>query len=321
MNVILQDNLFRANNLLMHGELKCLGEYLVKTDSITILPEEVFEKTQRTYCSLIKKNVSRSNLTIKKLNYNLPNKRFHQPCIELDYENVGVEFLAYLKQMLKIQDNNFIDRENFDYPSAKGYQSLKDWSWENLKSFCERSKEKQLAIIGTESKECFNEIAKEANTLDYKIYYYESIKDFIAVHVVKIEFLTEDWLSENIDFEFIYDHIIYSENKRIRDSLFNIPDLKANYKSFSYIIEQIQPLNRKFTVHEMLDKRLIITISILSELNIEITTEKSKVSRFTPSIAKMKKCLYADIEVVVILKDKIIIDMEDIHYRVTDHNL
>jgi hypothetical protein len=103
--------------------------------------------------------------------------------------------------------------------------------------------------------------------------------------------------------------------------LFNIPDLKVNYKSFGYIIEHIQPLDRKFTVHEMLDKRLIITISIPAELAIEITMEKSKVSRFTPSITKMKKCLYADIEIVVIMKDKIITAMEEIHYRVTDHNL
>jgi hypothetical protein len=219
MNVILQHNPFEANLLLMHRELKCLSEYLVKTDSITILPEEVLKRTQRTYCSLIKKNVSRSNLAIKKLNYNLPNKKFHQPSIELGYENVGVEFLAYLKQTLKIQDNNFIDRESFDNLSTKNYRSIKDWSWENLKSLCQRSKEKQLAIIGTVSQVCFTEIAKETNTLDYKIYYYESIKDFISAHVVKIEFLTEDWLSENIDFEFIYDHIIYSENKRIRDCL------------------------------------------------------------------------------------------------------
>ena len=105
MNLILQHGPSVANLMVIHDELKCLGEYLVKTDSITIMPEEVFERTQRTYYSLIKKNVSRSNLAIKKLNYNLPSKRFHQPPIELEYENIGVEFVEYLKQTLKIQDN------------------------------------------------------------------------------------------------------------------------------------------------------------------------------------------------------------------------
>ena len=299
--------------------LRNFTEYLEKTDSVYIIPVKALDSLQRLHLSLIAEKVSYANAAINELNLHLPNKYVHQSLIELDSDKIRLALATNLRRLLRPRNKDFIFFGSLSRIDSQTNQFRKHWNWDALNYHGFDAKNKQVAVIGNDYEfDSYKDSTNKLNPFEYKIYYYSDLQDFIRKRYEPIDFVTEDWLSENVDFEMSYRQLKNSQNREIYDMLNGTSELTAKNANYTYHITQIQPIDRNFTVHDMHDQKLLVTIVDIAEIETTKTTLHGISSHTGRSHNKCTNHFMAKIEFLIILDDKKLVFQDVIQFQMID---
>ena len=291
MNVILDTNIFRSDITLRSKEFTILLDYLSKTESKLMIPQIILDEIKGLFKRTLIERITELKKNINNINLILTDNNSHINVKDYDVDFETSEYENFLINKLKINKNNIIPYNNEflpeismrainrQKPSGDKGQGFRDTMiWLTIKEHCKKSYEKQISFIsnntddfGNSDKNNLHEsLIDECEKEKIKINYFKSIKEFIETHSVKIEFINDKWIKDNLDYTSVEDIILNELNKNDDRNVYswfkNETDLFCEgYKALSVnILENDTP-----TVYEMADNSLIINLTVYSEIEIE----------------------------------------------------
>lgn len=303
MNILIDTNIIRKDLKLRDRNFDILLDYLSKTNSIVILPQIVTEEIAGLYKRLVSDRKDDYDNALRKLNSVLLESNFdNEVVISIDSEVNS--YIKYLKSKLKIQNNNII-RYKAEYlndivrraiekrkPCGKDGQHFRDAIlWLTLLDYTKTLPERKIVFISDNPKdfgsgdtsELDPQLKAEANSLNIEIFYYRTISDFVKQHAVKIDFITRDWIIENVSettIEKMFNEIIEKDDRVVLDIISD--SLEYGKEPTGYI----QPLDYictnliDFYVYEMQDGTFL--------LNLEYEIEKEYEYEFEEEVEREK---------------------------------
>ena len=201
------------------------------------------------------------------------------------------KYIEFLKDKLKIKKEQVVPFYNDFLPELikravkkqppikhddKGFRDATIWL--SLKEYCKKAYEKQIIFISNNFNDfgikgtpnSLNEdLLKECDNENITINYYNSISDFIEKHSVKIEYITESWITNNFDDQWFDDvlHITFMENnlkvhgwieKHLKHGIDNFRIISTNPYQYGHL-----------SIYELQDDTIIVNITINAEIEIE----------------------------------------------------
>lgn len=292
MDIILDSNIYRSDFLLRSSDFDILLDYLRRTDSSIYFPQIVLDEIKELH----KRSLRERTINARKAYNNLKliltdeSKIISPPLLD---ENTESElYIEFLKTKLKVSDkqilppkdsyfaevtNRAIRREK---PCGEDGQGFRDTIiWLTLKDFCVKSKEQQITFISNNDKDFANadktelhdSLLKECDSLEIKINYFKSIRDFIEKQSTKIDFITEDWLWTNFDIESFNDYVLDYLNGKRANLLTELISRKTEHdcSGYSKATHSNTYSIYSFSVYEMLDGTYIVNVTFSTEIEVE----------------------------------------------------
>ena len=292
MDIILDSNIYRSDFLLRSSDFDVILDYLVRTDSSIYLPQIVLDEIRELYKRALKERISNVNKANKNLKLILADDSLvteQKPLDEIEESN---RYINYVKNRFKITERQIIEHQDSYLaeitrravqrikPCGDDGQGFRDTIiWLTLKDFCVKSKEKQITFISNNDKDFANadktelhdSLKKECDSLGIKINYFKSIRDFIEKHSVKIDFITEDWLWENLDIEAFNDYVIDFINGKRTNSLTESIHRKTEHdcSGYSNATHSNTYSLQSFSVYEMVDGSYVVNVTFSCEIEVE----------------------------------------------------
>lgn len=329
MDVVLDTNIFRSDILLRSKDFEILLDYLMKTESSIKLPQVIFDEILGVYKRTLKDRQSELEKVVKNINLSLSDAEKQVAISVIDIEGEVDNYSRFIRKKLKIHDRQIIPYNNDFLPEIshrlierhkpandKGYGFRDTLIWLTLKDICKKCHEKQIVFISdnsgdfsdTSKKNLHESLVAECQADGVKVNYYRSLKDFIDKHSNRIDFINDQWVTENIDFQSIselaMDDLNSSEKRGIMSWFYN--KTGGSCERYNVIgIEYMETDNP--TVYEMADNSLIVNINIQVELEVEFTYSSDEpiwdddrnyadyITRYTTTIHYVPATLYITI--------------------------
>ena len=111
----------------------------------------------------------------------------------------------------------------------------------------------------------------ECDNLNIKINYFKSINDFIEKHSSSLDYLTQDWLDEKIDYSVLNDNILDYVNNECTSNISNWLSRSYHYELNGYCYAtnaNTYNLTDDY-VYEMIDGTYLVKVTFESEIEVE----------------------------------------------------
>lgn len=285
MDIILDSNIICSNFLLRSKDFKVLDDYLERTDSKYIFPKVIIEEIKGVYKRMLLERIEVLNKDLEKLNHMMLEKRRIQNLPEIDVSILTDEYYEFLRERLKIKEENIIEH-NTEYMQQlvdraisrtkpfndKGNGFRDSLIWLTVKEFAKKAFGAQVAFISNNSTDfsdnrdktkLAHSLIEECNLEEIKVNYYNNIRAFIESHSTKIKFLSKEWISENLDDEWVSVLICDHINSSAYDG--EITKLLQNQNP--YFTGEIEAMSaypdnyEEFVVYEMIDGSLVVIVT------------------------------------------------------------
>lgn len=294
MNIVLDTNIIYSDFLFRSKEFDILLDYLKKTDSTFILPEVILLEIEQKYKESLEERIEEYNKSSKHLDLLQNNKEKHIGIIDINIENETKNYISFLKTKLKIRPKQIVPYKNEYLPElikrainkSKPFQNedkgFRDTIiWLTILDYCE-STSRQIIFIsnnptdfGTKNvnNTLNNNLLKECEERKIKIIYYNTIKDFIEKHSTKIDYITDQWIDDNLDNNIVSDIIWDKLHSASSDSLQDWVERYKDIDRFEDVeILTINPyLKDEISIYEMVDGTLIINLRVVAEVEVIIS--------------------------------------------------
>lgn len=292
MDVILDSNIYRSDFLLRSNDFDVLLDYLKRTNSSIYLPLIIIDEIRELHNRALKERLVLLNKSVNNLNLLLVDSTKRIPPNTFDEKLESELYIEFIKEKLKINRKQILlPKENYlaevtrratkrEKPCGEDGQGFRDaLIWLTAKDFCSQSKEQQITFISNNDKDFANSdksdlhesLIKECDDLGIKINYFRTIRDFIEKHSVKIEFITDDWLTSNFDFDSFNETVIDDFNGRNSRPLADWLKRKSEQEPSGYY--KVTSVNShsisSFSVYEMIDGTYIVNVVVDCEIEVE----------------------------------------------------
>lgn len=212
MDLIIDTNIIKGGNYFRSNNFNILFDYLKKTNSKIVLPQTVKEESIWHYKSDIREKLNTVN--------HLSNLCFIAEISgEVDVDNEEKAYLNYIEILKK---NRLLYEIDYDIaflpeiihrtinrikPSKINGKEFKDvLIWLTIKKLLKEKKWTSFVFLSDNYKDfgfdnnsdLHPDLMNELQSEGLKLRYYRSITDFIKEHASRIEFVTRDWIKEEL---------------------------------------------------------------------------------------------------------------------------
>jgi len=358
MQIIIDTNILRQDLFLRSRKSEMLIDYLSKTEHQIILPEVVFREILALYKrtvveklgNVVKGHDDLARILSKPVDYQKPTFEIDDQ-LEIFEKNLRQKFHITDKEVIAINNAHLPDLVNRAinriHPFSESKAEFRDaLIWLTILDQAYLASDKTITFISANTKEFSDtedtlhpKLLEEAKARGVIVEYYSSLDNFIKSKASKIEFITEKWLEENLDFENLEAELIkILERYRTEKLADRAKEKDNNFVGISSIIQCVNSWVSDFYVYEMVDGSIRVEIKLETELEVEYATheviednwELDYVFNYkgdfdVEPVHKRKvlkeagyKCFYptAEIEVHVVLKDHAVESTEIIDWYV-----
>lgn len=294
MNIVLDTNIVYSDFLFRSKEFDILIDYLKKTDSTFILPEVILLEIEGKYKEVLEERIDVYHKASNHLDLLQNKNEKHIGTINIDIEEETKEYMSFVKKKLKIRPRQIVPYKNEYLPElikrainkSKPFQNedkgFRDTIiWLTLLDYCEYTS-KQIVFIsnnptdfGTKNvnNTLNNNLLKECEERKIKIIYYNTIKDFIEKHSTKIDYVTDQWIENNLDDNIVSDIIWDKLHSSDSDSLQVWVERHKDVERFEDVeILTINPyIKDEVSVYEMMDGTHIVNLRVVAEVEVNIS--------------------------------------------------
>lgn len=298
MDIIIDSNVFKRDLKLKDKNFEILNDYLSKTQSKVILPKIVLEEIKNLYKKTLKDNFNTYATSVAKLLSTLISpEEYSKLSIDVDIE--ATKYVEYINEKLNITSHNIIDYKNEYLPELvrrainrvkplgeDGQQFRDGLLWLTILDYASTTENKELIFISTNSNDfaeknstnLHKDLLKECEERGVAIHYYLTVEDFIATQASKIEFINDDWISENVDKEKIEELFISILSDTHKDYIKDSVELDHNEHLTGYInrTDYIYSTIYEHYVYEKLDGEILLKLSVEFETEYELEIERTK---------------------------------------------
>lgn len=299
MDIVLDSNIFRGDILLRSKDFEILNDYLDKTSSGLLIPQIVFDEISGLYSRVLKDRIADFSKAANNITLTLTEEDTSFKPREIDVEAETEKYKEFIKSKFKIKDRHILPYKN-DYlteiasraiarqkPSGDKGQGFRDTLiWLTIRDYAVKCHERQITLISNNTEDFANQdktalhesLQEECDKLGIRVNFFKSVKDFIENHSVKIDFITYDWLAENLDNDAIGDMVLDDINGRTKSSITSWfqketgEECTGHYRGLG-----AHPYNDKdLFVYEMVDNKLIVNVTVAAEIEIEFEYYKEE---------------------------------------------
>ncbi|MGA2297665.1 MAG: PIN domain-containing protein [FCB group bacterium] len=292
MDTIIDSNIIRRDLKLKDKGFEILIDYLSKTNSRLIFPSIVIEEVKELYKRVLHKQYDEYIRSLRKLNYTLLIVKIPE-ITEIDFEVEATNYIDYLHFKLRTTEKNIINYKNEYLPELvtratkrkkpldqNGQQFRDGLLWLTMLDYAESTTERIVAFISDNPTDfadkgkdkLSSELFEEAKSRNIEIRYFQTLNEFVKKHASALDFITEEWINENIDFkkieELFSDNLQSSNKERILRGL----KLEWNERATGYFntTDNITSNLIDFFVYEKQDGTLLLNLEMEFETEIEI---------------------------------------------------
>lgn len=297
MDVIIDTNIIVAENFFRSSKFKILFDYLKTTSSKIVLPQIVKEESIQNYNQLVSSNLEKVKKNTKLLaNYcfssiEMPfdidvNKEVNSYSCHI--ENLKKDDLLYEIDYTDVFLHEIVTRAiNRIKPIDKNGQQFRDVIlWLSIKKLLKESSMISAAFISNDTKEFASadkanlhpDLEKEMSDEDISLKYYTSLDHFIENHANKIEYITKEWITSEIE---------RFDLKDLIDSYFLKKGEAEFIQHFDIGVAYVYPLSStidedyiNFYEYEMADGKIFLFINYSGDMQVEIGLEDGQIDHF-----------------------------------------
>lgn len=297
MNIVIDTNIIRRDLKFADKNFDILLDYLSKTNSRIVMPRIVIEEIMGLYKRILVDKKKEYLNSLRKLDSLLIKKSISHE-VDLSTTNEVTKYIDYLKEKLRIGDESIIEYKpeylndivkraiaRMKPCGDKGQQFRDGILWLTMLDYAKSQPDRKLIFISDNPKdfssggnnELDSQLKEETSALNIEIIYFKTIYDFVREHAVKIDFITEEWIMENVHDSTLtemFNNIIMKEDKRILDkirgSLEHGKTITGYIQSTGYISSNLID----FYVYEMADGTLLLNLEFEFEKEYEFEYEE-----------------------------------------------
>lgn len=292
MDIILDSNIYRADISLRSKDFDILIDYLHRTNSSLIIPEIILDEIIGLYRRTVMERSQELNKTITNWNLILIDQDRHIVLPELQIveevnkykrhilERLEVKaqnILPYNNDLLPIISKRAIDRKK---PSGEKGQGFRDTLiWLTMLDYCKKNNDKQIIFISSNTDDFSNSLKQslheslneECKNLQIRVNYYKNLREFIEEYSSKIEFLSLEWIQQNLDMRLVEELLMDDLNGRENRSIISYFQDVTGGECTSYNVESVEANEiKEMFIYEMIDNKLIVNLTV--NLNLEIVS-------------------------------------------------
>jgi hypothetical protein len=291
LDIVLDTNIIRKDFTMKSDNFIILHDYIKRTKSKVILTELVYKEIAAIYEREISKRYNDFLENRDYLGRNILGTTIDD--FEIDIKKCVANYLEFLLQTLKLTAkdivpikqcylDDIVERAIHRIPpcSAKGEEFRDVLLWLTLLDVAVESNEKKLIFI-SENKKQFAScdgtlhpfLLEETKLKGVNIIYYNSMKQFIKDHKVKISYINDEWILGKIDLELVKQEFMDVLWKYGKNSLLSWVECREK-KATDYLnLLSSNIWINEFYVYEMKDGSLHIEVILGSEMTMEIEVE------------------------------------------------
>lgn len=297
MDTIIDANIIRRDLKLNDRDFEILSDYLAKTNSKLIFPSIVVEEIKGLYKRALQERFEEYTKSIDKLKSTLLFVEMPETPV-IDIEGDSERYIDFLHAKFGTNSENIVPYKNEYLPELvkraierkkpldnKGQQFRDGLLWLTLLDYAESKEEKIVAFISDNptdfSEKGENKLSKElfeeAKLRGIEIKFYRTLNDFAKQHASVIEFITKEWIDENIDFKIIEELFSVVLDKNQEDLIIQNLDLDRNVEvtGYSNWTGYIKSWVKDFFVYEKADGTILLNVDIEFETEYEIEILKT----------------------------------------------
>ena len=326
MKIVLDTNILRQDFTLRSRKFEMLRDYLLKTDNEIVFPSVVFEETlalfQRMltekYAKIIKAVEKYNKLLFDESETQLPKFNLED---QLKYFKINLENQLIFKRKNIIPLNNehlssIVNMAvNKTRPFFENKSEFRDaLIWLTCLDIAEREGERSIIFISANVKDfadgdgkIHQSLADEARSRTVTVHYFSSLDNFLKTKASTIEFITNDWLTSNIDFIPIKKEVITNIELSSNDRLADLAESQNSaFEEISSIIQCTNLWINNYYVYEMSDGSLRVKVTLDGELEVEFSTHE--ITEMTYEMGYVFKPHKGDFDAEPVHKMKVIKD-------------
>ena len=294
MDIIIDTNILRQDHLLRSSKFQVLLDYLRKTNSHLIIPtvvkDEMIAIFRRQLIELFDEARNKAAKIDRWCYDDTPRTDFH-----LDIDKEVTTYVSFLTELthgggaleLPHKDNflgEVIRRQiNRVKPASDRGEEFRDIViWLSIKEFLKESQREAVFIsqntkqfAAKDSRELHPDLVAELSTENLRLRYFSSLDDFIQQHSSRVDFITEEWIKQNIsqaDIERASSRAIETSER----SWQRYADQKGvDWTGYIGIIGFTAVGLNEFYVYELSGDDFYLHASYYGELEVEIELEES----------------------------------------------
>ncbi len=296
MILILDTNVIRADWMMKSGKFEIILDFATKTRSQFVLTRIVNDELRALYERELKSRNDKFVEAKRSLESIITTTRLpeYEGLLSLEAD----EYMACVYKTLSINpDEIFEYKETYLHDvverairrrrpcSDRGEEMRDAILWHSVLDIAFDSFEKEVVFIsqnikqfaaGDKNLRLHPDLADDCKNRGVVVDYFDSLDSFAAKHAVKIDFLTEDWLTASLDSRLILDKaesiIERDANRRIEST--EIKGVVGTPSSTGYFNRQTDTLDiDDFYVYEMSDQSLRVMITYYGEVEVECEVE------------------------------------------------
>lgn len=196
---------------------------IIRTQSTLIMPKLVLDELEAVYKRELKMRLQALSRASGSVDAMLVKVDYERPKLTIEEETDL--YLKYLRKKLHLTDRLIVDfhdsylRDVMDRAiqrarpcSSKGEEIRDAVLWNTVLDIASGTSDKMVIFISNNTRQFAGQnnslhadLVSETEKRGVKIHYYTSLDDFVKHHTVKIDFITIDWLNEQIDHDEIYE--------------------------------------------------------------------------------------------------------------------
>ena len=348
MNVILDTNIFAQDFLMNSASFGLLLDYLKKTGSKILMPLIVYQELGEVYRRELNTGSAQFERTRESLERVLIDATI--PRLEIDVSSEVVRYLAFVRKKLNLHDKDIIPfKENYLKElvtraltrvkpfSDKGEEFRDALLWLTILDIARETNEETLAFISNDAKafgqnhQLHEALRHEGEATGKQVNYYNSISKFIESCGTQVDFITQSWLFNAIDFGAFADIVIQELTEYlVRLDEYDLRQREWEGLEFTGYLSTTGPVTEdnltEYYVYEKSDGSLHVQANYYIEYEVEFTFrepvrknrfhhhswqtydyERDYDDEYATETKIVYKCREAEIIFVVVVKDKQIV--------------
>lgn len=302
MDVILDSNIFRSDLPLKSKEIEVLIDYLYKSKSSLLMPKIILEEIRHLYRRQLIDNINKYRSICRNIRGIIFDINTKIETTEIDIEEQVENYINFVKRKFNITNEKIIDYkpEYLNEVVARATQRKKPCGtdgqgfrdtilWLTILDCAKSDNNWQIVFISSNTEDFANketsslheDLLNDIQKSGIDVYYYKEISNFLEKHQSNVEYISEDWMLNELRKVKFEDHMKTFFNKE-DNKIYNwyernISEGKERTNYFNVYEFYLNSIGT-YSVFELTDGKVIITTELACEMQIEFefTTLKNK---------------------------------------------